>query len=248
MLSLFTFRAQKDQKESKDLPAEESKPEMTGRAWVPYLVLLALLIFAVAAGMVFKFFPLFFINIYGMSGVQISVVQAIEPLVKACFTYLVGVCAPLVGRAAGASVCMAGVIGCLLGLSEMPGSEEGTHLLPSLALFMFRGSLAQASFALAWAILMDSVPASQRGRWSSSCTVSGSERSESAETMLNHDMPWKSHRFKITAKYFPKSQKLNMYCDCESFFRRGRQRSDLLQSTLHDPQASANLGEESKHN
>lgn len=171
MLSLFTFRAQKDQKESKDLPAEESKPEMTGRAWVPYLVLLALLIFAVAAGMVFKFFPLFFINIYGMSGVQISVVQAIEPLVKACFTYLVGVCAPLVGRAAGASVCMAGVIGCLLGLSEMPGSEEGTHLLPSLALFMFRGSLAQASFALAWAILMDSVPASQRGRWSSSCTV-----------------------------------------------------------------------------
>lgn len=175
MLSLFTFR--QAQKESKDLPAEQPEIQTeikTGRAWVPYLVLLALLIAALAAGMVFKFFPLFFINIYGMSVVQISVVQAIEPLVKACFTYLVGVCAPVVGRAEATSVCMVGVIGCLLGLLIMqPGSEEGTHhLLSSLALFMFRGSLAQASWALAWAILMDCVPASQRGRWSSSCTVS----------------------------------------------------------------------------
>lgn len=176
MLSLFTFR--QAQKESKDMSALE-QPEIqteikTGqKAWIPYLVLLALLIFAVAAGMVFKFFPLFFINIYGMSGVQISVVQAIEPLVKAGFTYLVGLCAPVVGRAPTTSICMAGVIGCLLGLSEMPpqGGTGATHLLSSLALFMLRGSLAQASFALAWAILMDCAPASQRGRWSSSCTV-----------------------------------------------------------------------------
>ncbi|CAL1142338.1 unnamed protein product, partial [Cladocopium goreaui] len=170
MLSLFAFP--QAQKESKDLPAEQPEIQTeikTGRAWVPYVVLLALLILALAAGMVFKFFPLFFINIYGMSVVQISVVQAIEPLVKACFTYLVGVCAPVVGRAKATSVCMVGVIGCLLGLSIQ--REEGTHLLSSLALFMFRGSLAQASFALAWAILMDCVPASQRGRWSSSCTV-----------------------------------------------------------------------------
>ena len=171
MLSLFTFR--QAQKESKDLPGEQPEIQTEikrGRAWVPYVVLLALLILALAAGMVFKFFPLFFINIYGMSVVQISVVQAIEPLVKACFTYLVGVCAPVVGRAEATSLCMVGVIGCLLGLSIQ--REEGTHLLSSLALFMFRGSLAQTSFALAWAILMDCVPASQRGRWSSSCTVS----------------------------------------------------------------------------
>ena len=188
MLSLFAFRAQKESKDQLAVEQPEIEAEIkTGqRAWVPYLVLLTLLIFAVAAGMVFKFFPLFFINIYGMSGVHISVVQAIEPLVKACFTYLVGLCAPKVGRAAATSLCMAGVIGCLLGLSEMPHSEERTHLWSSLALFMFRGSLAQTSFALAWGILMDYAPASQRGRWSSSITVSGSERSESAEKL------WKS--------------------------------------------------------
>ena len=82
MLSLFAFRAQKESKDQLAVEQPEIEAEIkTGqRAWVPYLVLLTLLIFAVAAGMVFKFFPLFFINIYGMSGVHISVVQAIEPL------------------------------------------------------------------------------------------------------------------------------------------------------------------------
>ena len=202
MLSLFTFR--QAQKESKDLPGEQPEIQTEikrGRAWVPYVVLLALLILALAAGMVFKFFPLFFINIYGMSVVQISVVQAIEPLVKACFTYLVGVCAPVVGRAEATSLCMVGVIGCLLGLSIQ--REEGTHLLSSLALFMFRGSLAQASFALAWAILMDCVPASQRGRWSSSCTVSWVWKIWKCG---DHVEPW----LKIVAKHFRKSQKSNI--------------------------------------
>ena len=117
MLSLLAFRRAP---QSKDSEHTEMKGErVMQRAWVPYLVLLALLFFALATGMIFKFVPLFLINIYNMSCVQISILQTVDPLLKAGFTYAVGACAQHVGRAQAASLCIAGIIGCLLGMSYL---------------------------------------------------------------------------------------------------------------------------------
>ncbi|CAE7846851.1 ddaF [Symbiodinium necroappetens] len=168
MLSLLAFRRAP---QSKDSGHTEMKGErVMQRAWVPYLVLLALLFVALATGMIFKFFPLFFINIHNMSGVQIGIIQTLDPLLKACFTYAVGACAQHVGRAQTASFCIAGIIGCLLGMSYLC-SGSGTHVWSLVALFMFRGSLGHASFPLIWSILMEHAPASQLGRWSSASAV-----------------------------------------------------------------------------
>ncbi|OLP95317.1 Argininosuccinate lyase 2 [Symbiodinium microadriaticum] len=168
MLSLLAFRRAP---QSTDSEHTEMKGErVMQRAWVPYLVLLALFFFALATGMIFKFFPLFFINIYNMSCVQISVMQTFDPLLKAGFTYAVGACAQHVGRAQAASLCIAGIIGCLLGMSYLC-SGSGTDVWSLVALVMFRGSLGHASFPLIWSILMEHAPASQLGRWSSTSAV-----------------------------------------------------------------------------
>ena len=83
----------------------------------------------------------------------------------------------------------------------------------------------------------------------------GSERSESVETMLNHDKPSKSSqntfgnlKNQISCLYILYVCIIVMICTV-SFFRRGRQWSqwsDLLLAKDSDPQASANLGD-SKH-
>ena len=162
MLSLLAFRRAP---QSKDSEHTEMKGEsVMQRAWVPYLVLLALFFVALATGMIFKFLPLLFINIYNMSCVQISILQTFDPLLKAGFAYAVGASAQHVGRAQAASLCIAGIIGCLLGMSYLCISR--TDVVWSVALVVFRGSLGHASFPLMWSILIEHAPASQLGRWS----------------------------------------------------------------------------------
>lgn len=177
MLALMAFRdpsvlpVSEDHNVAEPTCSEESEGSKHA---VPYVVLLGLFIFAVATGMLYKFYPLFFINICGFSRLQITMLQAVEPTIKALIGYVIAVSAEFVGRERMTCMCLAALVACLLAMSVL------SNLWGLLTLLMLRGGLCGGIFPLVWSILMDHVPASQIGRWSSALTVMNMSWSGSA--------------------------------------------------------------------
>lgn len=168
MLALMAFRDPSALPVSEDHDVAEptcSEASEGCKRAIPYVALLGLFIFSVATGMIYKFFPLFFLNICGFSRLQITMLQAVEPTIKALIGYLIGVCAGFIGREQMTCICLAALVACLLAMSVL------SNLWGLLTLLMLRGGLCGGTFPLVWSILMDHVPASQRGRWSSALTV-----------------------------------------------------------------------------
>ena len=93
------------QEQDEDGEAKESKDEVLlknltrGQKAIPYLCAGSDFIVSIGAGMTVKFFNLFFIEDYGFTPLQISLLQMAYPLTIAVFTLLLGRIAKVCGRA-----------------------------------------------------------------------------------------------------------------------------------------------------
>ena len=135
---------------------------------------MSLLLSSLGSGLIVKFLPLFFIQLHGMSPAEISLLQCANPFMMAAATKLLGSCAQAVGRGKISVFCLVGVILSLIFMSKV------STLLLLLALFIIRGSLANARFPLTWSILMDYTPSTRRGLWNSVLSVLSMSWSASA--------------------------------------------------------------------
>lgn len=158
----------------KDTSDESSEGSEEARCWVPYLLSMSLLLSSLGSGLIVKFLPLFFIQLHGMSPAEISLLQCGTPFVVAAATKLLGSCAQAVGRGKISVFCLVGVILSLIFMSKV------STLWLLLALFIIRGSLANARFPLTWSILMDYTPSTRRGLWNSVLSVLSMSWSASA--------------------------------------------------------------------
>ncbi|CAK9011132.1 Argininosuccinate lyase 2, partial [Durusdinium trenchii] len=158
----------------KDTSDESSEGSEEARCWVPYLLSMSLLLSSLGSGLIVKFLPLFFIQLHGMSPAEISLLQCANPFMMAAATKLLGSCAQAVGRGKISVFCLVGVILSLIFMSKV------STLWLLLALFIIRGSLANARFPLTWSILMDYTPSTRRGLWNSVLSVLSMSWSASA--------------------------------------------------------------------
>lgn len=172
MLALVAFK--NPPQVVKDTSDESSEGSEEARCWVPYLLSMSLLLSSLGSGLIVKFLPLFFIQLHGMSPAEISLLQCGTPFVVAAATKLLGSCAQAVGRGKISVFCLVGVILSLIFMSKV------STLWLLLALFIIRGSLANARFPLTWSILMDYTPSTRRGLWNSVLSVLSMSWSASA--------------------------------------------------------------------
>lgn len=141
---------------------------------VPYLICLNDVITCVGAGMTVKFFPLFFMNDYGFTPVQLQALFAIYCLVFAVFTWMCERVAARIGRVQSSLIFSISGVACLFALAYV-------RSLPVVVIvFVLRGALQNSVYPIDRSIIMDFVPSDQRGRWNSIESISAMTWSGSA--------------------------------------------------------------------
>jgi MFS family permease len=146
---------------------QQSRYSILGQKWIPYIVFLQGLIFAIGSGMTVKFFPLFFKDEVGMTPSQVQVVYCVVPVVMV-ITSTLG--SKLAARGFG-RVQTTLLFSCL-GVSLLYcmvffKSYLDAHPFALVPIYVMRTSLMNASYPLVESILMDYVPKEERGRWKS---------------------------------------------------------------------------------
>eukprot|EP00929_Paragymnodinium_shiwhaense_P044277 TRINITY_DN22717_c0_g1_i2.p1 TRINITY_DN22717_c0_g1~~TRINITY_DN22717_c0_g1_i2.p1 ORF type:complete len:496 (+),score=71.10 TRINITY_DN22717_c0_g1_i2:77-1564(+) len=144
--------------------SEEARTEKA--SIVPYVVLVSELITAVGAGMTVKFFGLWFKNVFKFSPAGLCAIQAVTPLAIAVavqvLSRVVRLAAQLHPGGSPVTVMLVfwmAATGCLVMMTRV----EDWRLL--VLLHLSRTALANCKEPLTRAILADSIPTSQRGRW-----------------------------------------------------------------------------------
>ncbi|KAF4649463.1 hypothetical protein FOL46_001800 [Perkinsus olseni] len=131
-----------------------------GYGWlVPYVISLNDVITSIGAGMTVRYFPLFFMNDYGFSPMQLQILVGSYSIVIGIATYLCNRTSKILGRVK-ACFLFAGIgTACLYGLSYL-------YSLPLLLVVYFiRGGFQNAVYPLDRSLIMDYVVSKQRGRW-----------------------------------------------------------------------------------
>jgi MFS family permease len=160
---------QEDSGEGNDEEAEET-PLTTlqkRQKWIPYIIFIQSIIFAIGSGMTIKFFPLFFKDEVGMSPSQVQVIYCAVPFAMViCSTVGSKVAASGVGRV------QTQLLSRLMGISLLYcmvffKNYLDKHPILLVPIYVMRTSLMNACYPLQESILMDFVPKSVRGRWKS---------------------------------------------------------------------------------
>jgi MFS family permease len=145
----------------------QSRYSLLGQKWIPYIVFLQGLIFAIGSGMTVKFFPLFFKDEVGMTPSQVQVVYCVVPVVMVITSTLGSKLA-----ASGFGRVQTTLLFSCLGVSLLYcmvffKSYLDAHPFALVPIYVLRTSLMNASYPLTESILMDYVPKEERGRWKS---------------------------------------------------------------------------------
>lgn len=131
-----------------------------GYGWlVPYVISVNDIVTSVGAGMTIRYFPLFFMNDYGFSPMQLQILIGSYSIVIGISTYLCNRTSKILGRVR-ACFLFAGIgTTCLYCLSSL-------YNLPALLVVYFvRGGLQNAVYPLDRSLIMDYVVSKQRGKW-----------------------------------------------------------------------------------
>ena len=138
------------------------------QAWIPYIMFVHSLVFALGSGMTVKFFPLFFKDEIGMSPSQVQGIYVLVPLVLASCSGLGQAISSKGGLGRVPTAFLLQAIG-VLGLYSMVFFKSFLNQKPLLLvpIYILRTSLMNASYPLEESILMDFVPKNQRARWKS---------------------------------------------------------------------------------
>ncbi|MHA1585349.1 MAG: MFS transporter [Promethearchaeota archaeon] len=135
-------------------------PSLAGK-YIPYLLVGCNIIIGLGAGMTVKFFPIFFMEIYGMSPIIVQIISGLTFIA----TGISGLVAQHFSKAKGRPqiIFIVQIIStlCLVIIATYPPF----WLL--IIVFIMRGSLMNASQPLSRSILMDIIPKKKRGKWNS---------------------------------------------------------------------------------
>lgn len=129
--------------------------------FIPYVLVASNIIIGLGAGMSVKFFPIFFMEIYGMRPILVQIIMGITFLA----TGIMGMIAQHFSQAKGRAQMIFTVQGlatlCLFLIAFYPPE------LWLIFIFILRGSLMNAAQPLSRSILMDVIPKKKRGKWNS---------------------------------------------------------------------------------
>ncbi|MHA1156945.1 MAG: MFS transporter [Candidatus Heimdallarchaeota archaeon] len=128
---------------------------------IPIILVVSNIIIGVGAGMTIKYFPIFFMNEYGLSPVLLQVVMGSTALVTGIFGVAAQKASLKLGRVQTIFYVQFIATACLLFLAIYPPMAV---LIP---LFILRGSFMNAGQPLSRSILMDIIPKTNRGKWNS---------------------------------------------------------------------------------
>ncbi|MHA1776725.1 MAG: hypothetical protein DRO88_08130 [Promethearchaeia archaeon] len=128
---------------------------------IPYVLVSSNIIIGLGAGMSIKFFPIFFMEIYGMRPILVQIIMGITFLT----TGIMGLIAQHFSKAKGRAQIIFSVQGlatlCLFLIAFYPPE------IILIIIFILRGSLMNAAQPLSRSILMDIIPKKKRGKWNS---------------------------------------------------------------------------------
>lgn len=144
----------------------------TRQTWIPYIIFVQDVIFAIGSGMTIKFFPLFFKDEVGMSPSQVQVIFFAVPVVMV-------ICSTLSSKiaAAGLGRVQTQLLSRLMGVFFLYAmvffkTYLDDHPFLLVPVYIMRTSLMNACYPLQESILMDFVPKEVRARWKSLDAVS----------------------------------------------------------------------------
>lgn len=154
-----------------DAPEADSSSSLTPlqkrQKWIPYIIFVQDVIFALGSGMTIKFFPLFFKDEVGMSPTQVQVIFVAVPITMAiCSTLSSKVADSGVGRVQTQILSQAIAIALLYAMVFFKQYLD-KHPVLLVPIYVFRTSLMNATYPLQESILMDFVPKEVRARWKS---------------------------------------------------------------------------------
>lgn len=126
---------------------------------VPFLLFFSDFIIANGAGMTVNFFPLFFMQEYGFSPIQVSLLFVFEPLCIMVLSFVAQRMSRTCGRMPIVCATRCFATGCLLLMSYV----QPMHL--QVAMFLLRSGMMRCSQPLRRSVLMDHVDRRVRARW-----------------------------------------------------------------------------------
>ena len=129
--------------------------------WIPYVIVITDIVRGWAAGMTIRYFPLFFMQEYGLEPISISLIFLVTPWVTAACSMVVAPLGLRFGRVqtiVGVQICAA------LALLLM---SLVTPFWGMLCLYIIRTSFIRSTKPLSRSLLMDAVHQSERGGWNS---------------------------------------------------------------------------------
>ncbi len=188
LMMLFDDKKALDENEDETASVEEIEPENRTinhteeassatalhkrQKWIPYIIFIQDIIFAIGSGMTIKFFPLFFKDEVGMSPSQVQIIFCVVPFVMV-------ICSTLSSKvaAAGLGRVQTQLVSRLLGVFFLYAmvffkTYLDKHPFLLVPVYVMRTSLMNACYPLQESILMDFVPKETRARWKSLDAVS----------------------------------------------------------------------------
>jgi len=147
-------------------PITEDQRMKQRRKWIPYIMFLSNLIFAVGSGMTVKFFPLFFKDVVGLSPTHVQCIYLIVPIGLAIFSGLGTSLSKIIGRVQTSLVLYVAGLSCLLSMVIF-NSYLDKHPFVLVPIYIMRTVFMNGTYPLQESILMDFVPKNERARWKS---------------------------------------------------------------------------------
>lgn len=138
---------------------EKPKKRSFGQRSVPYILTTADFVTEIGAGMSVRFFPLFFINDYGVSPTQLCAIFCFYPLAVSLAMHACEKLSSQIGRAQASFAFQVTGIFMLVLMTKLKS------LAWVIVVFMLRGQLQNAAYPVDRSILVDYIPSKHRGRW-----------------------------------------------------------------------------------
>jgi MFS family permease len=143
------------------------------RRGIPYWVVTADVLAAVGAGMTLRFLPLFFIEMYSISPIDMTILMGVVTISVTIFALVVKVVSAKVFKNRVATSMLFRFIGAMATFYLGFAWGEGEKFYPMAVVLVLRMGCMNSIYGLTRSVIMDHVPSEQRARWSALESLSG---------------------------------------------------------------------------
>jgi len=155
-----------DAERNSNTPASSSKPCfcLSRERYIPAMVATADILSGIASGMSIRYFPIFFLDNMNLHPVVVQILFLLSPACQIPLSILAQRGAKRFGRCQ-ITIAMK-CVGVVLFVSMIVSYKVGLPAVVTCALWIGRTTCINSTSALTKSIIMDSVPQSERGKWS----------------------------------------------------------------------------------